>query len=701
MFYMSTKKKRIMQEKMKTEQNLKYGRGANLLENLFIVILVFYPLRHINWGLDLWDTGYNYANFQYMGTEHMDSMWLFSTYLSNAAGNLLMKLPGGGSLTGMNFYTGLTVSLLAVTGYFFCTRKLKIPGWLAFAGEFIAISLCWCPTALLYNYLTYVFFLACVILLYQGLTEEKNICLLLAGACLGANVLVRFSNLPEAALILAVWAYDVTVWLREKNSTTVRREGPLRRLGQHTFWCFAGYGSSLLVLLGYIHVRYGFGNYAAGIRRLFAMTDTATDYKADSMLMGMINTYVENLYWVIRMGILLAAGIIFFAIVGMLLRSYGRLNKMLWWWCGRLLLALAGAVSLTWLYVKAFRASEGMTEPPVGFMALSPAVIFWTVLAGWLALAAVTGWLMQKRCGMEKALWWESRFLWAAVSVVMLVWLYARGFCTLDFLQDGPISYGPMLHPGILFLMLTMLAGTVRFLHPGSPKQEKLISAMVVLVVLLTSLGSNNKVFPSMNNLFVAAPYTLWQCWRFCAHVTEKHIRGFTLSAFPAKGLLAAFLCMCLFQFGGFGIKFVFAEATGVYDLSSSVENNDILRNIRMNPEKARWLTELSEYVEERGLRGREVILYGNVPALSYYLQMPSAFNPWSDLRSYSYDTMAGDLEEKERQIQTGSAERPVVLVNYLQGGLEQDEKWKLIQDFMERNGYELDWQNDRFAVYE
>ena len=45
---------------------------SNLLENLFIVILSFYPLRHMGWGLDLWDTGYNYANFQYMGTEHKD-----------------------------------------------------------------------------------------------------------------------------------------------------------------------------------------------------------------------------------------------------------------------------------------------------------------------------------------------------------------------------------------------------------------------------------------------------------------------------------------------------------------------------------------------------------------------------------------------------------------------------------------------------
>ena len=130
-----------------------------------------------------------------------------------------------------------------------------------------------------------------------------------------------------------------------------------------------------------------------------------------------------------------------------------------------------------------------------------------------------------------------------------------------------------------------------------------------------------------------------------------------------------------------------------------------------MSPEKARWLTELSGYVEERGLQGREVILYGDVPALSYYLQMPSAFNAWSDLRSYSYDTMAGDLAQEERQIREGNVEKPVVLVDYTWEGKEgpeqnekwrqMQEKWKLLQGFMERNGYELTWQNDRFAFYE
>lgn len=600
-------------------------RQKNLLENLAVVILVFYPLRHINWGLDLWDTGYNYSNFQYMGMEHMDPMWLFSTYLSTVVGNLLMKLPGAGSLMGMNFYTGLVVSLLALTGYFFCTRTLKIPRWLAFAGEFTAVSLCWCPTAVLYNYLTYVFFLFCVILLYWGLTMERPLCLVLAGICLGANVLVRFSNLPEAALILSVWFYDGVVWHQEKKNKRPAGESLWRRLGQHTLWCFAGYGSALLTLLGYIHIRYGFGNYVTGIRRLFAMTDNAPNYTAKAMLMGTAGNYVENLYWAFRFGIILAGGMLLFAIADKLLEKFG------------------GA----------------------------------------------------------KAFWWGTRALWAAVCAAVPVWLYRRGAYSMEFLQNGPIQYGPMQRPGTFFLMLTLFICVIRLMHPDCPVEEKLISSLLLLVVLLTPLGSNTKLMPAFNNLFVAAPYTLWQSWRFCRNVTTKHIGKLTLNPFPAKSLLLTFLLMCTFLFVGFGVRFSFAESTGVYNLIATVENNAILRNIKMSPEKAKWLTELSECAEERGLQGREVILYGRIPSVAYYLQMPPAFNPWSDLPSYSYDTMAAAMAETENDLRGGSADKPVVIVNYLQKGLKKDKKWQLILDFMDRNGYEMVWQNDTFAVYE
>lgn len=649
----------------------------NILENIALVLLAFYPLRHIAWGLDLWDTGYNYANFQYMGTEHMDPMWLFSTYLANAAGNLLTRLPNGGTLLGMNLYTGLFAGVLGLVGYFFCTRALRIPRPLAFAGEFAALSLCWCPTALLYNYLTYILFLGCAVLLYYGLVKGKRGCLIAAGACLGTNVLVRFSNLPEMAMIAAVWAYDVILWTEERNAARsgvqgAGKPGFWRRLFSHTGWCLLGYVSALGVLLGWIQLRYGLDEYAAGIARLFSMTDNATDYKPAAMLMGLIGVYVENLYWVVRIFVIIAGGLAVFAAAGFV---------------------------------------EGLLDRGGKIMRMAAQAVHVAI-----------------------------RVLWGAVCIAMLWWLYARKFCSFMY-----YTYDSMLRPGVLFLMLAMFIAVIRIFHRKSPREEKLISGMVILIIFLTSLGSNNNVYPSLNNLFIAAPYTLWESWRFVRDVKDKKFRhNITLASFPVKGILIAFLAMCLFQFGLFGAGFSFAEATGVQDVSARVENNEVLKNICMSPQKAQWMTEIGSYVEENGLRGREVILYGNIPALSYYLQMPSAFNPWSCLDSFSRGAMEEALEEVsagmcgeeapgeasdgsfeetpgEVSAEIDKKEAPVIIMDreyvlYLEEGtaaleaagiderrrnkIAEDEKLLLLRDFMERWGYRQTFENGKFYVY-
>lgn len=608
------------------------------LESLYVLILGMYPMRHIYMGLDMWDTGYNYANFQYMGMDHMDSMWLFSTYLANAVGNFLMKLPGAGSLAGMNFYTGLFVSALALIGYFFCTKKVKIPPVMVFVGEFTAISLCWCPTAKLYDYMTYLFFLISIILLYLGLTKEKKWYLFAAGICLGVNVLVRFSNLPEAAMIVAVWACGVIEALewRKKCMGMPKDErvasGAWSRTVGRTLWCLGGYLSALVVLFGYIGIRYGLDEYIAGIQRLFAMTDDATDYKATSMLTGLINTYVRETYWLVRILLIMLAGMVGLCIVRTLFR-----------------------------YAEAWVTSRRVKR------------------------------IFEIFCYAVSVL----------LGLVTLGWLYKNGFCSLAF-----YSYDAMLRPGILFLMLTMGIALLRIFHRGVSKEEKLFSGMVLLVILLTSIGSNTGVYPSLNNLFLAAPYTFWQVWRFIRGVKEWEInlRGklrVSVSPLAAKGIVTAFLALFLFQSTCFGAVFVFAESTGVRDISATVENNKILKGIQMSEERAGWLSSISAYVDENDLQGREVILFGEAPALSYYLQMPPAFNPWSELRSYSAEQMKKDMQEMEEEMNQG-AQRPVIIVDkirldYLQDGA----KWKMILDFMDEYDYQQTFENDRFIIWE
>lgn len=560
---------------------------------IFPLILLLYPLRHISRGLDLWDTGYNYANFRYMG--RMDTMWLFSTYLTNVIGHLLTLLPGGHTLLFMNLYTALFLSLTVIISYRFLTKRIGVPEGIVFVGEFVAVSLCWCPTASLYNYLTYLLFLVGVLFLYEGLTQGKKVYLILAGVALGCNIFVRFSNIPEAGLIVAVWAYGVIC--RKK----------IKEVLQETAFCMLGYFGAVILWLGFISIRYGLSSYVLGIKKLFSMTDTATDYKASSMLYGILHEYVQNFYWVNRILIFMIPGI-----------------------------------------------------------------------AACLVL--------------PKSWKWIKRIICAIASAAAVVWLYSRDFC--DF---GVKEYSAMYRPGVLFLILTLFVCMLCICSKRADKNEKLLAGMIILVVFITSLGSNNGLKPGINNLFLAVPYVLWNIYRLCR---KDDIRFFAI-----KAMAVMFIAMFMFQSIYFGMRFVFVRPLENLNIEARVENNNVLKGIKMSRERADWMEEISAYVSENQLTGSEVILYGNIPSLSFYLEMPFCFSSWSDLLSYSMDSMTAAIDELKSEISEG-AEFPIVILNKdLDVGAEEsaidDPKLLLILDFMEEYGYIEKFSNDRFILYE
>lgn len=561
---------------------------------IFPIILLLYPLRHINMGLDLADTGYNYANFRY-GLEHMDTKWFFSTYLSNTAGHFLTCLPGGHTLLFMNLYTGLFTSLLALVSYRFLTKQLEIPAAWVFVGELTAISLCWCPTALLYNYMTYLLLLIGVLLIYEGLTQEKEAYLIMAGAALGTNIFVRFSNLPEAGLIVAVWAYGI---ICRKNIKKVVRE---------TGFCMLGYIGAVIVWLGYISLRYGFLNYVEGIKGLFAMTETATDYKASSMLSGMFYDYIDGLYWLSRILVFLIPGMAVFIV-------------------------------------------------------------------------------------LPKCRKWVKKFICIFFAVAALVWLYRKGFCKFEFYSNGDIY-----RSGVLFLILTMVVCLLRILSPKVQKNEKLLAGMIILVSLISSIGSNNRLLTSINNLFLAVPYVLWSMYKFCK---KTDIRFFAV-----KAMTVMFLALFLIQSAGFGVKYVFAEAGRDFAIDARVENCSAIKGIVMSAEKAERMEEIAQFVSDRQLIGRDVILYGDIPALSFYLEMPPSFMAWIYLESYNLDSLEMAIDKLGTGISEGE-ELPIVILDHsliedVAASSAEDMKLALILYYMEIYGYKESFSNEMFILYD
>lgn len=588
-------------------------------EWVLLLFLLLYPLRHINIGVDWWDTGYNYGNHTY-GLAHMDSMWFFSTYLSNTIGHVMTLLPGGGTFVGMNFYTGLLVSALCIAGYFFATRVLGMHPLTAFLGEFIAANLCWCPTSVLYNYLTYVFFLACAILLYLGLVKDCRYYLWGAGICLGLNVFVRFSNLPEAGMILAVWFYAFVRW---------RKTGEKHLAVKWTLHCLFGYLGALGAVFGYISIKYGAKFYIDSVMRLFAMTEDASDYKTSSMLSGMTEYYRENLYWVLRMGVFVIGSVLIYVVC----RLIGR------------------------------KVAESVAKSAVKNAAKTEKVF--EILGCIGAAGCVTA---------------------------MILWLYLRGFCDFTF-----TAYGSILWPTVTFLTISLAVSMLQIVKRTSTPEERLLGSMVILIILLTSLGSNNKSMPSMNNLFLAAPYTLRVCGK--ALWNDEKAKSM-LCGFPLRISLLFFLSMFIYQVSGFGTSFVFAEGTGLKNISRVIDNNSVLRGVRMSPERAQIMEEISTYANENQLKGREAITYGWIPSICYYLEMPPAFNSWSDLTSYQCSEMEKAMQKLTEQVQNGERDYPVIILEQTKTDYRESQKFGLIAAFMDKFNYDLTFENEKYAIY-
>lgn len=600
-------------------KNLRENPKLDLYLNVvFSAILLLYPLRHIRVGAEWWDTGYNYGNFTYM--DHMDDMWLFSTYFGNAVGNLFTKLPLGNTMLGLNLYTSLVVSALALFAYWFFVKSIKLPPVIVFIGEFLAVSLCWCPTALLYNYLTYVLLAIGVVLLYYALMDEKRsrILFILAGICLGLNVFVRFSNLANMALIVAVWAMGI-----------IRMEKPGKVVKQ-TLWCILGYVIGLGSGFTFISLQYGADAYIQGILRLLAMPAEASQYTIYSMVIYQFQNYLQNLIWLGYLAVFCILGMVVYQILP---KSLNRIKN-------------------------------------IGYVVC--------VFGGFYVLMCMNMFNMKYSTKM-------SAFQWA-----------------------------------VMLLTATMIAGIYVIFHKKFSEQEKLLCGMSIIIIVITPLGSNNHLYSSINNLFLVAPVTLWMLYRFWKWLPKEAVtRKFRIAVYPIKAMFVCIFLMIMLQSTLFGWYYVFSEGNGGENLHTSIENNDILKGMLTDEERAGLLSEISSFVSENNLKGREVILYGDIPSMSYYLEMPFAISAWPDLASYNYLIMEEDLNRLQAEVDELGKELPVILMEKVPGTyatagsaglealgnvniekMEADKKMLLLIDMIEKYDYKVFFENDKFVLF-
>ncbi len=527
---------------------------APLERYVFPVFLFLWPLWGTWQGVDVSDAGYSLANYEWLS----EGMWYYATFLANKAGSLLMLLPGGSGLWAMNVKCALLLSLTALAAYYNLQRLM--PGWMVFLGELLAISVFWCPAVILYNTLSYVFLtLACICLFRaeSGIPRIRG-WYVAAGIFLGLNVFVRFSNLLQVVLILAVWLEEL--WSRRS----------LQKAARDTASCILGYAAGAAAGLVWTAAEGGLWAWPEAITELFGI---GGDYTFGEMLRTTLDAYETAIWWMLIMAACVIAGMFFYAMPV--------LRRHRFW---KHLIYLAGVAALFRLY-------------------------------------------------------------------------WGRGAFTTNY-QD----YWCMFNLVMMFLILTVFLDVVGLCGGfRATTDERFLSVLSLLLILLLPFGSNNYTFPILLDLFVIAPFSLWMFRRIWQEFRRREVH------FPLQSMAMVLIAVTLVQGGLFHMNYSFRDGTDGTKRSSVMENVPAAKGMHTTSQNARELEGMYAYLESNALTERALLTYGDIPGLSYLFGMePAISTAWPDLASYQEDLFQKEVTELSGAALAGHEETlPVVIIRH------------------------------------
>lgn len=286
------------------------------------------------------------------------------------------------------------------------------------------------------------------------------------------------------------------------------------------------------------------------------------------------------------------------------------------------------------------------------------------------------------------------KILYTAGLLSVLRFCYGRGMFNFDY-----SAYFSMYKWVTVYLLIVIVLCIWCFLHKNSNMELKLWSVFLLVTILITPLGSNNGLYPIINNLFLVAPVSVLLLAEVFVQ-SRKSAYGL-----PLRITLNFVLLCTAVQSILFGIGFVFHDVGVQTDaVRLQLKCSQAADGLTTTPEKKAALEELDHYLYENDLQEKQVILYGDIPALAYLFDMePAIFSTWADLDSKSIDILKTELDElsKERNNQ----ELPVVIFgrSSVERLTKEDglayQKLELIQDFLEKNGYGQTFCNTFYIV--
>lgn len=246
-----------------------------------------------------------------------------------------------------------------------------------------------------------------------------------------------------------------------------------------------------------------------------------------------------------------------------------------------------------------------------------------------------------------------------------------------------------------VYLLIVITLCIYCLINSKISQQQKLWSAFMLVIIFITPLGSNNGLYPIISNLFIMAPVSFVFLYEIFKNVREEYV-------FVCKSMVI-FIIGCTFvQCFLFGVFFHFHDALpkGEQYVKTEIPGSISTKNMYTTVDKKEELEALGGYLTQNHLTEKKVLLYGEIPAISYIFDMePAVYTTWADLRSNTLERLQADLDAI-------TTDYPVVIVTdaigqELSGDTSYvDEKLDAIAQFLSRGNYQCGYAQKGYYVY-
>lgn len=313
-----------------------------------------------------------------------------------------------------------------------------------------------------------------------------------------------------------------------------------------------------------------------------------------------------------------------------------------------------------------------------------------------------------------------KRILYIMGIGLLAVYFYRNGVFTTEYYKTGSIYCFSVLFFITEFILLIIL-----LFHKQGTREDKLLALMTVIILLITPIGSNNHLFTCINNMFLLAPVGLYGGYRIYGFYHEKSW------LFPCSAMCVALAAGLLIQSAFFHFIFVFRDGEDGTARDTLIAENghyDCYEGMKTGREHADAMEGLIEYSGAHFNGEEKLILYGNIPGVSYLLQMPAAISTsWPDLDSFSAEKFAEELsalsadfeDRAETAYENESGRWPVVILSPEIAAVvteddegmaffdidaesyRENEKITALSEYILSNGYLETYSNAEFVVFE